>query len=713
MGEQAELTKNENVVNLKNLLSHLNSHQIRGAHGVEVGSHTGNATRVLMEELAPERMVLVDPWAIDASYRNRAFCPKHANENLAAAEARMRSEFASYKNIEFLKARSNEAFPALDKHSFDWIYLDGCKYFAEILSDLEQSIALMKPKGVIFGAGWDWAPQLGFPVRAAVNALLDRLIPQPQLIVEKTHFALVLNNKTKLTKETESDRHLVISTMKNEAPFILEWIAHYRAIGFTDFLIYTNDCDDATVPLLNRLTERRIVRHEPNQVLRRGPHKSALKYAKSHWMFLRAKWVLICDVDEFLNLQNHNTIQEYLNSLPLDTDMVTFPWQVFGSGGIVKYDDLPVTEQFRHCEQAPDEGGVTARNIKTIFRRPREIDRLGLHRPRFKDDHAIGFVWRTPDGADISSEMNNSAKSRCDWQAASKNAYLNHYPIRAIQSYLIKKMRGRANHVREELGEQYFRKWDLNDAQDHSISRFDEARDVVLADLLSDTETERLHKKGTRQIRRRISQLMEKPAFRDLFYKVTGAPRPESKRSRQDKRRRKMLDKLPKGGIGAEIGVWEGRFSHEILEVSQPRTLHLIDPWLYLPEFDNVPFGRKKNAKRMGSMHTLVQQAFGQDKRVKIHRKSSQKALSAMKDNSLDWVYIDGNPNEPFFSDDLELSQRKVRAGGIIAGNNYYWKKEEGAPKKLAVTALLESLGDGHSLEIVGNQFIITLPDEQ
>ena len=55
----------------------------------------------------------------------------------------------------------------------------------------------------------------------------------------------------------ESDEiRLVISTMKDEAPYILEWIAHHRGIGFTDFLIYTNDCSDGTDLLLDRLAQR-------------------------------------------------------------------------------------------------------------------------------------------------------------------------------------------------------------------------------------------------------------------------------------------------------------------------------------------------------------------------------------------------------------------------------------------------------------------------
>ncbi len=91
--------------------------------------------------------------------------------------------------------------------------------------------------------------------------------------------------------------------MKDEAPYLLEWLAHYRAIGVTDFLIYTNDCSDGTDLLLDRLQANGVVHHERNKVLRRGPHKSALKYALDHECYHSADWVLVCYVDEFLNVK--------------------------------------------------------------------------------------------------------------------------------------------------------------------------------------------------------------------------------------------------------------------------------------------------------------------------------------------------------------------------------------------------------------------------
>ncbi|MGB0799487.1 MAG: glycosyltransferase family 2 protein, partial [Planktomarina sp.] len=38
--------------------------------------------------------------------------------------------------------------------------------------------------------------------------------------------------------------------MRNEGPFIVEWVAHMRHIGVADLLVYTNDCDDGTDVLL-------------------------------------------------------------------------------------------------------------------------------------------------------------------------------------------------------------------------------------------------------------------------------------------------------------------------------------------------------------------------------------------------------------------------------------------------------------------------------
>ena len=180
--------------------------------------------------------------------------------------------------------------------------------------------------------------------------------------------------------------------------------------------------------------------------------------------------------------------------------------------------------------------------------------------------------------------------------------------------------------------------------------------------------------------------------------------------SKRDKLRDRMLGQLPKGAVVAEIGVWEGFFSGRIMEICAPATLHLIDPWLYMPEFANTGFGRKKNEHLMEQKWHDVVARFKEQPQVKVHRGLSEVILGGMPDGCLDWVYIDANHNEPFIGNDLALCLAKVKHDGIIAGDDFNWQSDQsGAPVKHAVEKMLAELGDQASLTLMANQYVIKL----
>ncbi len=180
--------------------------------------------------------------------------------------------------------------------------------------------------------------------------------------------------------------------------------------------------------------------------------------------------------------------------------------------------------------------------------------------------------------------------------------------------------------------------------------------------------------------------------------------------SKREKVRARLLAHMPKGGVAAEIGVWEGKFSQKILDLTQPRELHLIDPWLYQPEFGNTGFGRKKNESRMDEMFHEVKGRFAARPEVTVHRAMSKAALEAFADHHFDWVYIDGNHNEPFVGEDLALAHRKVKPGGIISGDDFNWQTEIGAPVRKAVEKLVAELGAAAKFKLIANQYMIRLP---
>jgi Methyltransferase domain len=181
----------------------------------------------------------------------------------------------------------------------------------------------------------------------------------------------------------------------------------------------------------------------------------------------------------------------------------------------------------------------------------------------------------------------------------------------------------------------------------------------------------------------------------------------ESKRERV---RGNLLASMPKGGVVAEIGVWEGHFSQRILDICEPVALHLIDPWMYMPEFGNTGFGRKKNEFLMEQKYQDVVAKFAGDPRVHIHRATSDVALATLPDGILDWVYIDGNHNEPYIGGDLAMCLQKVKANGFITGDDFNWMSDaQGAPVKRAVESLVAALGAAATLKLRANQYAISL----
>lgn len=173
--------------------------------------------------------------------------------------------------------------------------------------------------------------------------------------------------------------------------------------------------------------------------------------------------------------------------------------------------------------------------------------------------------------------------------------------------------------------------------------------------------------------------------------------------------RRSLLEKMPKGANCAEIGVWDGGFSEQILDIAEPKTLHLIDPWCYQPEFNNSAFGKKVNRNKMDEKFEAVSAKFNDDPRVRIHRATSHDALAQFQNGELDWVYVDGNHNYQIISKDLELCLEKVKLDGIISGDDFFWKPDKGSPVKRAVLETVSKLGGEVQFSRTGQQYFLKL----
>ncbi|HWI26930.1 MAG TPA: class I SAM-dependent methyltransferase [Stellaceae bacterium] len=160
--------------------------------------------------------------------------------------------------------------------------------------------------------------------------------------------------------------------------------------------------------------------------------------------------------------------------------------------------------------------------------------------------------------------------------------------------------------------------------------------------------------------------------------------------------RLQLLNFLPKGGEGAEIGVARGEFSKAILDTVKPRKLHLIDPWEHQTREDYDTDGNNVEDAEQESRYRGVIAQFAEaidDDRVILHRRYSQDAATFFHDGQLDWVYIDGLHSYQGVRSDLALYQSKVKVEGLIMGHDYTNHERAQAMKFGVVDAVNEFVG--------------------
>ena len=122
---------------------------------------------------------------------------------------------------------------------------------------------------------------------------------------------------------------------------------------------------------------------------------------------------------------------------------------------------------------------------------------------------------------------------------------------------------------------------------------------------------------------------------------------------------------------GAEIGVQTGRFSSHILtDWASCEYFVLVDPWKEQNEtytdFANIG----DTGQELNYQETINRLSFFSGI-LDIKRMTSKEASFLVKDNSLDFVYLDAQHSYCSAKEDLELWWPKLRMGGIMAGHDF------------------------------------------
>lgn len=309
----------------------------------------------------------------------------------------------------------------------------------------------------------------------------------------------------------------VISTMKNEGPFILEWIAHHKALGFDHIVVCTNDCEDTTTDLLQALARRGLAAQRSTRVWpRAGIHRSALKQARRNPEVSGADWIFICDADEFLNVKVGNgTVRCLVDASGADADVISVPWRVFGPAGVRDFIDQPVTRQFTLAEYPRPKNPEAGKFAKSLFTGQQRFKRFGLHQPIAHQQHNHEILTVKPGGEPLVRQGHPTGA-----EPSFEVAQVNHYALRSADAFLVKRARGRANHMSHVLGFDYWQRFNLGHIEDSSIRRYDPAVAEWLAELHADAELHDLHMQAVEWYWQKVAELRSDPELQPLIMAI-------------------------------------------------------------------------------------------------------------------------------------------------------------------------------------------------
>ncbi len=116
----------------------------------------------------------------------------------------------------------------------------------------------------------------------------------------------------------------------------------------------------------------------------------------------------------------------------------------------------------------------------------------------------------------------------------------------------------------------------------------------------------------------------------------------------------KMLEYMPKNAVSAELGIFRCEFSENILNITKPAKLHLVD-------IDKEAI-EAANKKFVNEILSGV---------VQVHLGDSANIILSMPDKYFDWIYIDADHSYEGVRKDLEAVRLKLKLGGLIAVNDY------------------------------------------
>lgn len=245
----------------------------------------------------------------------------------------------------------------------------------------------------------------------------------------------------------------VMAILKDEAPYMEEWLCHHMAIGVDHFFLYDNGSTDELHQLLKPYADHGIVTtvYFPMRGLQRDANNHVVRFF-GH----TTEWIAYVDIDEFLVPENDEQIGTIMRRFPDASQVLVSRKEICYSGHRTPPQGL-VTESYRQVTENVPRMGSTAVLAKPMIR-PSRTYRVGIHYAVTVDGSTANTA-----GAFIKEAANNIV------EPSYANLQMNHYYTKSYEEFQAKRNRATTSTHSFPLPDVPF---DIPAQPDHAIDRW-------------------------------------------------------------------------------------------------------------------------------------------------------------------------------------------------------------------------------------------------
>ncbi|WP_181900475.1 glycosyltransferase family 2 protein [Paracoccus thiocyanatus] len=353
-------------------------------------------------------------------------------------------------------------------------------------------------------------------------------------------------------------KRIVVTTVKDEAPYLVEWIAYQKLLGFDEIVITSNDSTDGTDEILERLEAGgwcKAIR------FKRADYKTPPQITGFNLIcelpeLSEPALVFASDVDEFLqvNVGETGTLDDLLEAAP-DFDMMLIRWRVFGSAALLTHEEDLTIRRFQFASPTSYHGQIFlhgqeeslgkpdykrdlastefnrhqsqrwTRTYKTLFKYV-PGDKISVHLPRINREGLAkidGGGRRDPN--ERYSHLSFFGEHTYDGSYAL--CQLNHYANRSVDEYLMKMLKGDSIYAVNPRGLDHWKVAECNEVASTDVERWEKPLEALVAKIIAECDLRPLLDdamvRRQAQLDEALAAVPELAALRELMAEMAGA----------------------------------------------------------------------------------------------------------------------------------------------------------------------------------------------